>query len=247
MKNKYLLICVLVLLSSILRANTISSESSYQFKGYAYSQKDRALLYSEHHMMELDEQGKLTHSEVFYYSSTGKLMAKKYLNYHESGYLPDFEYTNLFSNQGFKVSASDNDITILIKQNGQESEKIVETINQKPLIVDAGFDVFMRENWPDLLAGKKKIVEFLSPTRAMFITFEIQRIESILDESAENQTVAFQLSPKNFIISLLVDPIDLKYHKQTGRIMSYQGLTNIERIDDPDQNYVADIEYVYEF
>lgn len=246
MMNKYVFIWALGLLSPLL-ASALPSESSYQFKGYAYSQDDKTLLYSEHHMMELNEQGKLIRSQVLYYSSTGKLMAQKQLKYHANGYLPDFEYTNLFNRQGFKVRGNEKDISITTKQNDQVSEQSVGVINQRPMIVDAGFDVFMRENWKDLLAGEKKIVEFLSPTRAMFITFEIQRIDRASQKRLDNQIVAFQLSPKNFIISLLVDPIDLEYHKKTGRIMSYQGLTNIEKVDDPEQNYVADIEYVYEY
>lgn len=236
-------------------ANITGSESSgsvahvteIEFKGYAYSQDQKTLLYSEHHIVKVNSHGEPQTAKVSYFSDTGELMAVKHLKYHETGYLPNFEYKNLLTKQGFKVNDYEKHVAIIIEQEGSESKEKVKKEEQNPMIVDAGFDVFMRANWTDLLAGDKKEVAFLSPTRAMFIAFEIELIErdSNFDESIER--VFFQLRPQNFIIGLLVDPIDLEYDKKTGRIMSYKGLTNIETINDPDKNYIADIEYVYEF
>lgn len=228
-------------------SSSISSVTDIKFKGYAYSQNEKTLLYSEHHHVKVNEQGDAQTAKVSYFSNTGELMAEKYLEYHDTGYLPDFEYKNLLTKQGFKVNDHETYVAVINKQGDSEFQERVSKKEQSPMIVDAGFDVFMRANWTELLAGNKKDVAFLSPTRAMFIAFEIELIEPDDNVHDSIETVRFQLRPQNFIIALLVDPIDLNYHKKTGRIMSYKGLTNIETIADPDKNYVADIEYVYEF
>ena len=76
-----------------------------------------------------------------------------------------------------------------------------------------------------------------------FVTFSIERTRIYKNR------VYFRLAPANFLISMLVDPIELEYDRASGKILSYVGLTNLELVEDGEpkgENYVARIEYVYE-
>lgn len=213
------------------------------FTGYAYEPSNNALLYSEQHKILFDENGQRQHCTVNYFDPNGKRIAEKTLTYDSSGYLPNFDFIDLRSNQLIKVEKKKGYVSI--EQGVMESlmQDQVPLLDDIPLIADAGFDVFMNQNWDELIEGKKAEVEFLAVTRGRFVTFEIERTR------IQESSIHFRLSPANFVIAMLVDPILLEYDLNTGRILRYSGLTNLEMVNGnmpSGDNYVARIEYVYE-
>lgn len=215
-----------------------------KFVGYAYSLADSSLLYSEHHSINIDHNRKRVSAFVQYRSVSGDVIADKNLKYDDQGYFPDFNFTDKRTNQFLKVEKSNNKISISkttgINQKIQTDH--IKPVAARTMIADAGFDVFMLNNWQSLLAGKALLVEFLAPTRNMFVTFKIK--QTYINSSV----VGFRLSPNNFFISLLVEPIYLEYELTTGRILSYKGLTNIEQVVNgkaQGKNILAHIQYAY--
>ena len=214
-----------------------------QFIGYAYDLNNNDLLYSEHHTIRFDQDGNRETCSVMYYDPAGNLIADKTLRYDESGYLPNFVFKDHRSNQGIEVLKQDDAINIQQKMVDERLTDSVDYPKGKDLIADAGFDVFMNKNWQALVNGEAKEVEFLAVTRGRFVTFSIERTRIYKNR------VYFRLAPANFLISMLVDPIELEYDRASGKILSYVGLTNLEWVEDGQpkgENYVARIEYVYE-
>jgi hypothetical protein len=219
------------------------SEKKALFVGYAYSLVDKTLLYSEHHSISTDKNKQRLSSRVQYKSPEGILIADKTLQYDEQGYFPSFNFVDLRTRNILNVAAGDTRIEITHTQGSSGSEiEVVEAIPDSVMIADAGFDVFMMKNWQALVAGEAQVVEFLAPTRNMFVTFKIE--QTFLNDSV----VGFSLAPDNFFISLLVDTIYLEYDLLSGRILSYKGLTNIEEVVNGDasgSNVMAHIKYHY--
>ena len=89
-------------------------------------------------------------------------------------------------------------------------------------------------------------MDFLALTRAQYIGFELKPIES---EKAEKKgLMILSLQPSNFLIRLVMDPIILSYDLETMRLLRFEGLTNIERVNKGKglgENYIARIEYSY--
>jgi hypothetical protein len=240
-----LFVLQIYLLSGFSHAQTqVGDQSAKQeFVGYAYSLVDKTLLYSEHHSISIDKNNQRQSSRVQYKSPKGILIADKTLQYDEQGYFPSFNFADLRTRTILNVAAGDTRIEITHTQGSSSSEiEVVEAIPDSVMIADAGFDVFMMKNWQALVAGKAQVVEFLAPTRNMFVTFKIE--QTFLNDSV----VGFSLAPDNFFISLLVDTIYLEYDLLSGRILSYKGLTNIEEVlngDASGSNVMAHIKYQY--
>jgi hypothetical protein len=240
-----LFVLQIYLLSGFSHAQTqVGDQSTKQeFVGYAYSLVDKTLLYSEHHSISIDNNNQRQSSRVQYKSPDGILIADKTLQYDEQGYFPSFNFADLRTRNILNVAAGDTRIEITHTQGSSSSKiEVIKAIPDSVMIADAGFDVFMMKNWQVLVSGKAQIVEFLAPTRNMFVTFKIE--QTFLNDSV----VGFSLAPDNFFISLLVDTIYLEYDLLSGRILSYKGLTNIEEVlngDASGSNVMAHIKYQY--
>jgi hypothetical protein len=223
-------------------SNAQSGIEKIEFTGYAYSLSDSTLLYSEHHSIISNGNNQRLTSRVQYKTYDGVLIADKTLKYDEQGYFPSINFTDLRTNQVLKVDSDEAIITIVQGDKTTPEAASVSTVKKGVMIADAGFDVFMMKNWESLVAGEPKVVDFLAPTRNMFVAFEIK--QTFINESV----IGFSLAPDNFFISLLVDPIALEYDLGSGRILSYKGLTNIEQVEDGKPtggNVLAHIKYEY--
>jgi hypothetical protein len=241
-----LLMLFLTVISATSNANVIINKEAekIEFVGYAYSFKDSSLLYTEHHSIVTDNNNQRQSSRVKYTSSEGLLIADKTLEYDEQGYFPNFNIVDLRTNQTLSVALTDKVISIINTTQGRKKIRVdyLDAVSDDVMIADAGFDVFMMKNWQALVAGQSQVVDFLAPTRSMFVSFKIA--QTFINDS----TVGFSLAPDNFFISLLVDPIYLEYDLSSGRILSYKGLTNIEEVIEGDASgsYVlAHIKYQY--
>lgn len=106
----------------------------------------------------------------------------------------------------------------------------------KRLVVDAGFDNLVRQNWDTLKAGKTVSFRFLAPTRGDYYGFDLvpENVEGI------NAALEVAIKPTSTVLSFLVDPIHLGYNDR-GALTDYRGLTNIRK--NADGNYDAHIRY----
>jgi hypothetical protein len=239
---------VLLFTSSFIMAETTNNGNTHelQFIGYAYSLDETTLLYSEHHTIVSTEDKKRVSSHVQYTSPQGELISKKSLIYNGNGYFPDYDFIDLRANTQISVNKIIDKVIINQTNNlNQEGDNIqtLTSLTKGTMVADAGFDVFMMSHWSTLILGKAHSIEFLAPTKGMFITFKIKR--TFINQSV----VRFSLAPDNFFISLLVDPIFLEYDLVSGQILSYKGLTNIEKFvngSGTGNHYIAHIKYKYD-
>ena len=90
--------------------------------------------------------------------------------------------------------------------------------------------------------GKKLRFGFLALTRGEFISFYIQQAD-LSDEFLE-----LKIKPKNWLVSMLVDPIYLQYQRSDRLLKEFRGVTNIRALSKgrvSEDNYQARIEYQY--
>ncbi|MFT6155050.1 MAG: hypothetical protein ACJA0E_001549 [Bermanella sp.] len=217
-------------------------ESIISFTGTAHDLKTGKLIYTEHHQIQLDSNGDRESGTVHYKNTTSDLIATKSLDYDQTGFFPSFQFTDLRSDHLINVTLKGTNIDIELGLPAELELDSLDVLKNQVMIADAGFDVFMLKNWQDLIAGNRRVVEFLAPTRAIFVTFYIERT------FINNDRVGFILAPDSFLIGLLVDPIMLEYDRETGRILSYKGLTNLEKVNGKKpsgDNYLAEITYQY--
>lgn len=162
--------------------------------------------------------------------------AEKNLDYSLSALRPTVNYQQPDFKESLEITyPASGSLGVAWQQPGGSTERSsVEVSNN--LVVDAGFDNLVRQNWSKLVRGKSVTFRFLAPTRGTDYAFVLELSQSLAIEANH----VLQIRPYNLVLKLLVDPIVLGYNNK-GALTAYSGLTNVR--ENADQNYTATIRY----
>ncbi len=231
-------------LALMAKGDAANDSNKLEFIGRAFDPATGAILYTERHNIQLSTQGQYLSAEVSYQDAQDKVFAHKRMQYANNITLPDTYFYEVDTPFAFQVTAESKGALALSYNDEQEQFKQVVSVPKSGFsVVDAGFDRLVQQQWADLLAGKTVRFNFLAVTRADFYEFRLSK-----SERSDANTLVLKLEPNNAVFRWLLDPAYLMYEQKSGRLMRFEGLTNIrKRIDGQaqDENYVAVIEYDY--
>ena len=216
---------------------------AFRFIGDAFDPTGQTLLYTETHEVDLDEAGEYRRASVSYDGPNGQPIAFKKLNYSVERLRPELDFTDFRTAQ--QVTVQHNGRAMLLQtKTMSDLQQVNIPVEEEPklTVVDAGFDQLVGRYWEQLKAGEDIEFEVLALSRASLISFRVYRT------SLSEQHVELAIAPANWLIRLLMDPIALKYDRQTGRLLEYQGVTNIQASVDgevSEDNFTAWIKYRY--
>lgn len=229
--------CLLLFLSGF-----VNSSNTFEFQGRAYDAKTDQFLYLEKHKVILDEEGNYESSRVQYIDEKGELFASKQVSYEASLTAPSFTFFDYRTDSQVTVQNRVKSIKLTSKTGSTETTQDVDIARPSGLVVDAGFDRFIYENWEYLLQNKDVSFAFLAISRAMVVSLDVK------EKNRMNDSVVLVVEPSNFFLKLLVDPIELTYNIDSQRLTRFEGLTNIAKSTNgkvQDDHYVAVIQYEY--
>ena len=174
---------------------------------------------------------------VLLYLADDELIATKENQYYQNAAAPSFHLQDLRSNYREQAHYNNDGSLELSVQEGAAAKIQSKRINDLPedLIVDAGFDDFVRRHWSELETGKSVSFSFASAARLDLIDFRLQQ----KNINKDNLVLSMRLNSR--LIAWLLDPIELTYNRQTKRLMHYRGLSNIQ--DGEGNTYSTDIRY----
>ncbi|MGI0115477.1 hypothetical protein [Zooshikella sp. RANM57] len=234
----YLLTILLFMIAFPLSATTLVEAT-----GKAFDLKSGQLVYIEKHTIHLVKPAKTNtlsvtmplRDTVTYTTADGKTFATKTVDYETTPLTPTIVFNKLKLNQRESVLIKSNNVIIIHEENNQRQE---HQLPLKPnLVIDAGFDTFIRRHWSKLLANQSFRFEFLAIDDNSTYTFQIKKSQE------DSTTVSFTMSLDSFIGGFFIDPIIITYEKKEQKLIRYQGLTNIPK--DKDTNFTAKIIYTY--
>lgn len=211
------------------------------YVGYAYELGTDTLIYTENHE-EFRQQGTLIADRVSYKLPDGTLIASKIVRFDQSSVAPNFHKQD--HRTGFTEGAVQQDERLVLMLRRNQDSELKETILKKPanLVMDAGFNQFVIENWDALLNGKREVFQFALPTREEYYKF---RLEKTGDQVIEQRKVmVFRMALNAFLFRLLVDDIVVGYDAETKRLSFYKGLSNIR--DETGELYQAMIKFPHD-
>ncbi|MEJ0029940.1 MAG: hypothetical protein WDO15_06050 [Bacteroidota bacterium] len=210
------LIIVFVILTA-LRAPEISSDN---YTGYAYAESSDKLLYTEEFTDHFVD-GEHTETLTNYFDPNHTKIAKRILDFRRSKFAPDFQTEDLRSGYMEGSEMVDNGVRLFNRKS--KSAKVDEKIMSipQPIVVDGGFNQFIKANWLALEKGEVITFHFAIPARLDYFT-----LRAVMVELTEKE-MKVRVEPDKALIRLLASPIDVRYAKDTRRILSYEGQSNI--------------------
>ncbi|MDH5353700.1 MAG: hypothetical protein OEY09_04570 [Gammaproteobacteria bacterium] len=220
---------------------TANAETTRNFSvGEAYSINSNELLYRETHCQSDDKLKR----DVLYQSPDGESIAHKSIDYGNGFSTPSFKQTNFQTREETEVKVENNIVTLSFTNANRElTKKTIEknAFSDLPMVIDAGFDAYIRENWDSLVSGEQQQFQFPLVTRSALIELQVSASNCSF-ESKNSQ--CFKLEMSNWFYRMLASPIELGYEPSQKRLIRYRGLSNIE--GETGTGLDVDIRYYYD-
>lgn len=191
--------------------------------GEAYSADGLHLLYREYHFFRSANTA-LHH--VVYQKPQGQVIAEKWLDYQTGLVTPSFKQTDTQTGESIAVEVGRGEI--IVRQQRGEPEVInqAQLTPKNRLVIDAGFDHFVRQHWDDLVNGQRLSFEF--PSVHEQTLFQLRIRQDVCDRSLQEQAArCFLIEPDNWLARLFVDGIELAYQQSSRRLIRYSGMANV--------------------
>ncbi|MBJ7538017.1 hypothetical protein [Marinomonas transparens] len=204
--------------------------------GSAYSVKTGELLYRETHQSLSPMEHTVEYSEP-----DGQVFGHKKIDWSRSLITPDFSQINGRNGEQIVVEQVGDQFKIEYQEN-LKSKWVTGTEDLVPgMVVDAGFDGFIKKYWAALDSNTQMDIEYLVPTQQATFSFYVKKTVC-LDGTVQGAT-CFALIPASWVVRLAVDPITVAYDSNTHQLLRFTGRANICDIKGKYQN--VDILYHY--
>tara|TARA_R110002072_G_scaffold84603_1_gene191853 strand:- start:3732 stop:4547 length:816 start_codon:yes stop_codon:yes gene_type:complete len=234
------LVCLLALALLPVTQQACAKEVSVRVVGAAFDLDSTAPLYTETHCVS---DNALTH-DVLYRDMEQELIAHKVLNYSSGPLTPSFVQHNFYSQEVIAVELRQDQLIMTVKAAGNpEPQEFLFPVSQAsmPIVIDAGFDNFVTQNWNALVGGQSKQFQFPFAARESLVDLRVKAARC----SYSNETdQCFILRLDNWLIGRLVSSIELGYDPVLKRLTRFRGLSNIGDAKGAGQS--VDIRYRYE-
>jgi hypothetical protein len=208
--------------------------------GLAYDLHSGELLYRETHCISSDGFDR----EVVYQDADDRLLARKLLDYSSGLTTPSFVQYNHYSGESIEVGLDQGAVSMKVTDADSGSAHkatLVQPGDSMPVVIDAGFDGFVRQHWDELMAGAKREFQFPFADRQDLVELRIQPLACSYETQTEQ---CFRLDLSNWLLRILVKPIELGYDADSRRLTRYRGLSNIG--DANGNGQMVDIRYNYD-
>lgn len=214
------------------------SDPPMVYRGDAVDLDERTPLYVEEHE-EAFEGGTRIKLLTTYRDVTGDVIAKRTTDFSNNTLLPTFRLDDVRTGYVEGVEVHGDSVRLYWRNAGSEpmQEKIMAIPH--PAIVDAGFNNFVQEQWDSLMGGATLEMNFGVPSKLDYYQFRLYKdSESMIDG---RNVVVMKCDIDNFFLRIFVKPIVLTYDRESHRMVSYEGISNINNVDG--KSYVVQILY----
>ncbi|RBP79467.1 hypothetical protein [Marinomonas rhizomae] len=232
--SKWSLIVAIVIFSC--RSFGAADDSFSQLVGSAYSVETGALLYRETHQQVSKDTYKVEYSEP-----NGRVFADKTIDFSKSRITPTFSQLNKRNGEKIDVTRRGDQLQIRYRENS--NAKIEKNVLKLApgMVVDAGFDAFVKQYWGSLISGKEMDIEYLVPSRQSTFSFRFSQITCV--DGTKEGAMCFALKPVSWFVRMAVDPIVVAYDPSNKRLLRFTGRANI--CDEQGKYQTVDIQYHY--
>mgnify|MGYP006341385665 FL=1 len=215
---KHPVACAVLLLAPALAA----AKAEVRFEqGKAWDPGRTRLMYTESHWTT-SENNVLKNKTVVYRCADGTPFARKEINYTRSALAPEFSFNDVRFNYQEGLRWQNDRPELWFVRDSRRQQKLLG--NSGTLVADAGFDVFVKNQWPALSAARRQSLQFAVPSRLTSYGFNLQRINSLPFNKEPAQS--FKLSIDGWL-GFIAPNLEITYSRNTKRLLRFKGLSNI--------------------
>lgn len=212
-----------------------ASDQYLAYSGFAASQRTGEPLYKENHVLRFHD-GRLAQRVVLYTCPDGTPFARKVATY-EDPLAPSFLLEDVSNGVLEGVKAGERR-QVFFRAGDQKPEKSMPLEASPGMVIDAGFDEFIRSNWRALMTAGTLPLHFLVPSRLEIMNFQVQHVRSDVEESTPVEI--FRLKVQG-IVGWIAPSIDVSYSDSEHVLVRYQGMSDLR--DKDGENLRADIRF----
>ena len=193
-----------------------------EYTGVASARHAPRLLYAEHHLL-VYRASRLSERLVLYTCPNGAPFARKKLSYGDMQ-APDFflEDTSNGMQEGLLTHGGER--SMFFRANRFEAEKSAPLPQVAGLVVDAGFDEFIRAHWSALMNDAPLPLRFLVPSRLQVVSFSVQHLRS--DNVDDKPAEVFRMNLTG-LLGIVLPGIDVTYDAVQHVLVRYEGISDI--------------------
>lgn len=193
-----------------------------QLEGRAYATGDGHLMYTESHWLYADHG--VPARLVLYRCPDGRPFAHKWLREDGPAQAPDFELTDGRTGYREGVRRTGDGRIVFMQPGGGATERTAKLPDSPDLVIDAGFDAYIRQHWDRLGRGESETVPFLIPSRLGALDFKVRRLDDALVEGRPARRYRLGLASW---IGFALPHIDVAYDAANRELLQFVGLANI--------------------
>jgi len=195
--------------------------------GTAYAAADGRVVYRELHYAAPGQAG--LSSRVEYKDPEGQVIVSKQLDFSRSLTAPAIDQLDLRTNTRIFTRYEDERLQAGYQRDADSALR-TDTLQTRPeLIVDAGFDPFVRAQWDALRAGRSVSAAFFVPSRLGTITVNIAPVAREECADVQGDVLCLMVKPAGLlrVVGWFVEPARLAYDLDERRLLMFRGLSNL--------------------
>jgi hypothetical protein len=189
---------------------------------------DGRVLYREQHWMRRDGAGRPLERVVLYRCAGaeggGHAFARKHLDYRADAAAPRFQFDD--ARDGYREGLRAGTPPRLFVRAGQAGTERAAALRGGRVVVDAGFDEFVRAHWDALAAGRALPLEFAVPSRLRSYRFLVGRVDGASAPLAGEPTLRLRLRLDGWL-AWVAPHVDASYGLRSRRLLRFEGLGTI--------------------
>jgi hypothetical protein len=201
-----------LLLCSAMFGMAAPARAMLHYEGLAYAPDGQQLLYRESHWVR-DDGTRL----VLYRCADGSAFARKRV---DGGSAPDFELVDARSGYREGVRRAGSGRAMFSQRAGQPERSAPLPATAVPLLIDAGFDAYLRTHWDALRQGTPQRIAFALPSGLRTLEFQIK------PAAGDADVQRYTLSVDAWYGGVLPN-IAVAYARRDRRLLEFRGIGNV--------------------
>lgn len=211
-------------LSAVLAGEGGQRGDTLAYESLAVDQSTGKPLYQEAHV-ERSLEGRPAFLHTRFLRTGGEAFAERTLDFTATPFTPTYRFEDFRTGweEGAAVEAGGIRVYCRKGRGKPRREKVLQVPG--PAVIDGGFNAFLKHHREALARGERLEFQFVVPSRLDWYRFVAFRRGGGTEESGKQ--MIFVAEPESRVLRLLAPRIQVTYDPSTGRMIEYQGISNV--------------------